>query len=362
MKKTYLLIFLSAILSISSVSALDIDDLLTSVNPKPSDGRVNAPGPIHPVVNDYSAYKAEGKKTTVNGKEVEFTGRNLNKASSKENETVSNSGSLTRSVSSSSSKDSSQIENLESTTGEMIIKLEDDRSRKSKEYQKTVEDSREVLTDAYLTTEKININNIGNEQDPSIQNAFKCADFDNCNNGSYEKHEIKECESDEMLSWSGQGWSCVGVFDDPGKPKCSSDQYSKNTGGGEACVDYIYQWAFEAWGACQSTGTQDSIYSCYKKEKSGDSGTKVGDSYCKFLGDKPTSSQSCNLYSWYTSSWGHCERSCPQGTSTKSRTVYCKESTGSKVSDGYCSGSKPASSESCGWAHCSDQDPGGPNG
>lgn len=53
-------------------------------------------------------------------------------------------------------------------------------------------------------------------------------------------------------------------------------------------------------------------------------------------------------YAWTTSSWGFCQAYpyCnPQGT--QSRTVSCRRSDGMTVADSFCTGTKPATSQSC---------------
>ena len=51
--------------------------------------------------------------------------------------------------------------------------------------------------------------------------------------------------------------------------------------------------------------------------------------------------QACITYSWQTSAWGTCTATCGGGSQTRS--VSCQSSTGATVSNGYCSGSSPAS-------------------
>ncbi|MDM8525038.1 DUF4114 domain-containing protein [Desulfococcaceae bacterium HSG8] len=62
-------------------------------------------------------------------------------------------------------------------------------------------------------------------------------------------------------------------------------------------------------------------------------------------------------YSWKTGSWGDCDNSCGYGEQT--RNVYCeRDSDGRQVSDGYCSGTKPASGQNCqDYAGCPVENP-----
>ena len=66
----------------------------------------------------------------------------------------------------------------------------------------------------------------------------------------------------------------------------------------------------------------------------------------------PSTTKACNSRAtcgWKASGWGQCSKSC--GTGTKTRSVGCYNG-GSKVSDSWCSGSKPATSTSCHLKHC----------
>ncbi|MDR0651512.1 MAG: hypothetical protein LBG59_09255 [Candidatus Peribacteria bacterium] len=59
---------------------------------------------------------------------------------------------------------------------------------------------------------------------------------------------------------------------------------------------------------------------------------------------------SCITYSWNTSSYGSCSKTCGGGTQT--RTVTCKGSDGTTVADSYCSGTRPTTSQSCNTQSC----------
>lgn len=165
-----------------------------------------------------------------------------------------------------------------------------------------------------------------------------------------------------------------------------------------------YSWSVASWSTCSASPTWSSWGACsvscgwgiQSRSCSGTSGTQtravtckrndgvvVEDSYCTET--KPETSQSCNeycswdstqacntgscyTYSWYTWSrwscsanpywwsrwtcskscgWGTQYRSCYGTSGTKTRTVYCRRSDGLKVSDSFCSGTKPSSSSSC---------------
>src|SRR5699024_1077045 len=81
-------------------------------------------------------------------------------------------------------------------------------------------------------------------------------------------------------------------------------------------------------------------------------GTRVADSYCS--GTKPGTSTSCSstsgcTYSWYTGAWGSINWTAGTsncGLAEQYRTVYCRRSDGTTMSDSYCSGSKPSTGTS----------------
>jgi thrombospondin motif-containing protein 9 len=136
------------------------------------------------------------------------------------------------------------------------------------------------------------------------------------------------------------------VSDSKCKAAKPSTSQSCNT---QTCVTYT--WHIGAWKGCTKTcGGGTNTRDVYCKSSTG---ARVSDSYCH--GTKPTATVSCNThtcvtYKWYAGNWGSCSKTC--GGGTQSRTVYCQASTGAKVSDGYCAGAKPKSSQSCNTQAC----------
>ena len=128
-----------------------------------------------------------------------------------------------------------------------------------------------------------------------------------------------------------------------GTKPSSSESQNCNT---QAC--YTYSWQSGSWSTCSKTcggGTKTRTVTCKRND-----GTTVSSTYCS--GTKPATSETCNTqscvsYSWYTGSYGACSTTC--GTGSKTRTVYCKKSDGSAVYDSYCSGTKPTT-----WIMCTD--------
>ena len=279
-------------------------------------------------------------KYSVNGSS--FKGRNLNKSETVKSSTVNVNSQLSRSISGVSSKQNAQIDNLESTAGEFVQKLDEDRFRKTKEHAKKYEQAKTSYTNAYTLSKSINTDNLGNEQDPYVQNAFKCKDLNNCDRGDNDPHAVPTCNDTEVLHWSGSEWRCLNQFTKPSTAKCSARQWSKPINNGIACVDYIYLWDESGTEACQKTGKANILYSCMKKKTPTDKGTVVSESECK--ASKPTGQKSCSYYgTWKTGSWSSCSKTCGSGTQTRSVTCSAIE----------CTGTKPATSQACNTHRCS---------
>ena len=151
----------------------------------------------------------------------------------------------------------------------------------------------------------------------------------------------------------------------------------------QTVADYggcTYAWITSAWSApsssCSSSATETRTVSCQRSD-----GTIVADSYCS-ASTEPASSQTVSdyngcTYSWQTSSWGSCTggsgtwnytswspatgtyctssltqtrtASCTANvdSGSQTRSVSCLRSDGTTVPDTDCSGTAPASSESC---------------
>lgn len=103
-----------------------------------------------------------------------------------------------------------------------------------------------------------------------------------------------------------------------------------------------YSNSYGSWGSCSAScggGTQIRTATCMRSD-----GTAVASSNCP----APTTSQSCNTQSCYTYSWSSGSWSTPAGcgTVTQTRSVSCVRSDGTTMSDAYCSGTKPATTQS----------------
>lgn len=126
-------------------------------------------------------------------------------------------------------------------------------------------------------------------------------------------------------------------------------------GGSFQCVSAanhaLSAWYAGSWSNCNKTcggGTQTRTVNCRNQ-----TGGIVPDTSC--AGTKPSASQPCNTqtcvtYSWYTTGWGSCSKTC--GGGTQSRTVYCRSSQGAQVADSNCSGTKPVLSQTCNTQAC----------
>lgn len=123
--------------------------------------------------------------------------------------------------------------------------------------------------------------------------------------------------------------------------------------GSSACNTDQCLWSSPEFGACSAAcgpGEQTRIVECYSPATS----NVVDDSFCNGQ-SRPDSTRSCNLgdcvtYSFVVGEWGACSETC--GGGTRSRTVQCTSSEGQAVSNGFCSGSAPASTEACNTQSC----------
>lgn len=119
----------------------------------------------------------------------------------------------------------------------------------------------------------------------------------------------------------------------------------------QECVYTYTDWS--SWDACTAAcggGTEARTRTCELY------GTPVDCSYC---GGDCSASQACNTgacetFAWVEEAWGACTTEC--GVNTQARNVYCERTdylgNKSQVTDGNCSGSKPASTQECGTIVC----------
>jgi hypothetical protein len=228
-----------------------------------------------------------------------YLGRNSNNSESTALEKVDHSGNISKSVSKTSSSKQAQMENLESTAGEFIQKLEEDRFKKSKGHEKVYQDTKAKYTNAYTNTKKIDTSALGNEQDPYVQNAFKCENLKNCNRGINDPHAVPTCTNEEVLHWSGKQWTCLGQFKNPDAVSCDSDQWAKKINNGTACVDYVYDWVLISK-VCGSNNKEVHTYQCQKKKTASDkTGTATDASKC--LTANPSKTIACKYVPPYAS-------------------------------------------------------------
>ena len=212
--------------------------------------------------------------------------------------------------------------------------------------------------------------------------------------GTWKPSPWSACSNTCGTGTQTRSYSCEGGICDASKPADES----------RACVDTStcgYTWQSGAWSTCSQTcggGTQTRSVICKRSD-----GTTVADGQCKSA--KPATSQTCNTgpctkwsmacpnklcgpnttmpscpssnptgmtcttsgalcdastgrykcgsgsvakhtFSWKSGAWGTCSKTC---NGTQTRTVTCNRDSDNKVfADSNCSGTKPATSQTCG--------------
>ena len=126
---------------------------------------------------------------------------------------------------------------------------------------------------------------------------------------------------------------------------------------GSTVTSTTYSWYASNWSSCTGdcgTGNGTQTRTVYCKSSTG---SVVSNSYCS--SSTPSSSTSCTAstcpvitYTWNTGDWGQCSGECGTNNSSKSRVVNCLSSEGSEVSDSNCTDSKPSESTSCTSSTC----------
>lgn len=119
----------------------------------------------------------------------------------------------------------------------------------------------------------------------------------------------------------------------------------------EVCPN-SYSWNTTEWSACTKScgnGTQTRIVYCANQ-----AGVTADASLC--TGTKPPSEQLCNTqacaatYTWIAGDWGSCSKAC--GGGTQSRSVSCQRNDGQFVTSNYCTGVKPQETQTCNTTAC----------
>lgn len=138
---------------------------------------------------------------------------------------------------------------------------------------------------------------------------------------------------------------------------CSDSEFtSSGCSTPEECEDVIEQgipsWHEGDWSRCSMAcggGQKTRLVQCHST-----SDVVIPDSEC--TGTKPATSQSCNSqtctadYSWNVGPYGTCSKTC--GSGSKYRNVTCQSKTGVYVAENYCTVTKPDTSTACNTDSC----------
>ncbi len=122
---------------------------------------------------------------------------------------------------------------------------------------------------------------------------------------------------------------------------------------GAACAPGTYSWFQGGFGLCDKPCNGGSAIQTVECRRNSDD-VAVTDTYCS--GTKPAGTQTCNAqtctgnYTWNTGNYGVCSKTC--GTGQSSRVVVCQDQTGTTVNDSFCSAPKPTVSKDCNTNTC----------
>lgn len=293
MKKFYImvLVLLASLNAAAKPPTIDLD--------KEWKGGVSKPADINKLGDDY----------VKNHFAADIRGRNKNIVEARQAKIVQHGDSLSKTVVSQRNTSlSAQVEGLESTMGEIVQKFEDDRLKISEEHRDIFDKNVKKLTKVYDTVNEVIVEWLGQEQDPKVKNAFKCAKYaedskkGNCIKGvtGNDKHKIQPCSDGKRLHWTGSEWTCIGVFSKPKGNNCKIGenklygQWKKESNGGTVCVDYVYTWSTTKWSGCRD-GHKTRSVECHRRKNATDTSfSKVDNSEdgpCP--GPKPDTKEEC---------------------------------------------------------------------
>ncbi len=110
-----------------------------------------------------------------------------------------------------------------------------------------------------------------------------------------------------------------------------------------------HDWVASDWSACSAAcgaGLQTRTLQCMRSD-----GSPQPDWFCD-VKPRPDDQRECSstaacTYAWTTTEWSACSLTGPCTVGTQSRTVLCQRSDGASVADSFCTGARPALTNTC---------------
>ena len=164
-----------------------------------------------PSVSEFSASEYNGTDYD------DYVGRNIQNNNAKISTDGSGNSKLSKSIINKfESTEKSKLESFDTTVGELVQKVEDDRLSKAQDLIDYLNDIVSLLSQSYSIINTLESQLVGYERDLGVEGPFKCENIDYlnpCDNtSSSDKHSAAVCSSDKTIHWTGSKWTCQDIL------------------------------------------------------------------------------------------------------------------------------------------------------